>query len=211
MGTHRSVLAGAALLVLLGAARPAVAQLHGTTTVGVGISTIRPSAAELTTTARVRPYIARVPPRGWGVAMALNWFEADVSGEFVSVDGQLGTVRIRPLMLGLGYTWVGGRLGISPSVIAGPALNTLDIDEAFEDRFSVGGTKRDAEIGTISLAVRPGVRVTYAIGPRLGVTAFGGYLRNRPTFTIRTPAGDVESRWTADGIVLNAGVVVSLF
>ena len=211
MGTHRTVTTGAAVLCLLLSAAPVVAQLRGTTTVGVGISTFRPSAPELTTRAKVRPYLGRVPARGWGVAMALNWFEADVSGEFVSVDGRLGVVRIRPLMLGLGYTWVGGPLGISPSLITGPALNTLDVDEAFEDRFAVTGTKREAEIGTISLAVRPGVTVTYAIGPRLGVTAFGGYLRNRPTFPLRTPGGDVATRWTADGIVLNAGVVLSLF
>ena len=164
----------------------------------------------MSTTAKVRPYFGRVPARGWGVAMALNWFEADVAGAFVNVDGRLGTVRIRPLMIGLGYTWVGGRLGISPSVIAGPALNTLDIEEALEDRFSVTGT-RLGDRGTISLAIRPGARITFALGPRLGVTAFGGYLRNRPTFTLRTPEGDVKTRWSAGGVVLNAGVVVSLF
>lgn len=199
------------LAALLLTATPAFGQLHGSVTAGIGISSIRPSAPELSTTAKVRPSLGRVPSRGWGLALALNWFEADVDGGFAGAAGKLGTVKIRPLMLGAGYTWVTGRLAVSPSVVAGPALNTLDIAAAFEERFTLVGSDFEAEVGTISLAVRPGVSATVALAPRLGLTGFGGYLFNRPAFTLRTPHGDIATRWSAGGLALNAGLIVALF
>ena len=208
---HFSARVPAPCLILILGATPAFAQLQGRATVGVGVSTIRPSASELTTRVKVRPSLGRVPAHGWGMALALNWFEADVAGDFVNLEGRLGTVTIRPLMIGIGYTWVNGRVAISPSIVAGPALNTLQIEEGLEQRFTVGGGKRKADIGILSAAVRPGVSATYALTRRLGVTAFGGYLFNHPTFTLQTPEGEVQTRWSAGGVALNAGVVVALF
>lgn len=200
-----------AFLILLLIATPAFAQLEGSLTVGVGISTIRPSAPELSTRAKVRPSFGRVPSRGWGATLALNWFEADVAGDFIGVDGRLGTVTIRPLMLGVGYTWLAGRMGISPSVLAGPALNTLDIDDDLEGHVETVGSRFEANAGTVSVAVRSGVSVTYAVTPRVGLTAFGGYLYNRPSFTLRTSGGETQTRWSAGGAIFSAGLVVSFF
>lgn len=196
------------LLILLVAAAPAAAQLRGTTAVGIGVGTIRPAAPELTTRVRVRPLIRRVPSRGLGMAMALNWFEADVSGEIAGVNGRLGSVAIRPLMFGIGYTFVRGRIGITPSVVAGPALNTLDIDDE-QEQVALGGGGFEERAGTISVASRLGASVTLAIAPRLGLTGFGGYFFNRPTFTLQTPSGERTSTWNTGGVLLSAGAVIS--
>ncbi|HJR60808.1 MAG TPA: hypothetical protein VJ813_15470 [Vicinamibacterales bacterium] len=201
----------AAVLVLLVIATPASAQLRGSFTVGAAITTIRPSAAELTTKVKIRPTVGRVPARGWGLALAFNWFDADVAGDFVNAAGRLGQVRIRPAMAGAGYTHVHGRLGVTPSVVAGPALNTLVLDPRWQDQFEVVGSRFERRAGTLSLALRPGVSATYAFTPRFGATAFSGYVFNRPAFRISTPNGDVRTRWTTDGFVLSTGVVVSLF
>lgn len=196
--------------VLWGSVNPVFAQLQGTTTLGIGVSTIRPDAPELSTRMKVRPAIGRVPSRGLGLVVALNWFDADLSGEIVNSSGSLGSLAIRPLMLGLGYTYVNGRIGISPSIVAGGALNTLDIHDDRPD-VAVTGTSIEEHVGSISRVVRPAVGVTLALAPRLGVTASAGYLFNRPHFTLRTPAGERRIQLNAGGVVLSAGAVISLF
>jgi hypothetical protein len=200
-----------ATVLLLASAVPADAQLKGAFGVGLGISTVRPRAPELKTVARVRPLVRRVPSHGWGVAMALNWFDADVDASILGASGRLGRMEIRPLMFGVGYTAVRGKVGISPSFVAGPALNTVTVVSGWQDTFTVAGTNFEENVGSISLAARPGVGLTYAIAPRFGAFAFGGYLVNRPAVRFRTPSGEQRVKFRADGFVLNAGLIVSLF
>jgi hypothetical protein len=197
------------LVAGLMSAATAAAQMKGAVGVGITAGAVIPAAPELVTVTRLRPTLCRVPTRGWGFEFALSWFDADVHGRFVGVEDRLGKVAIRPLMFGIGYTAVHGRLAISPSIVAGPALTTLSIDDRWKNHFAVRGSAFEERIGTVSGAVRPGVGATYAIASHLGLTAFGGYLFNRPVFTVSTPSGDVRTRWTTDGVVLNAGVVVT--
>ena len=205
---NRLLLAG---VLLLASAIPADAQLKGTFGVGVGVSTVRPRAPELKTAVRVRPVVRRVPSEGWGLAVALNWFTADVDASVLGATGSLGRIEIRPLMFGVGYTAVRGKLGISPSFVAGPALGTVTVEDPWQDTFAVAGSNFEADVGSIGLAARPGVGLTYALAPRVGATAFGGYLINRTSVTFRTPSGEQRVRFRGDGFVLNAGVIVSLF
>ena len=199
------------IVVILASAAPVHAQMSGTVGVGAGITLVRPRSPELSTAARVRPNLRRMPSRGWGLAVALNWFDADVDAGTAGASGRLGRLAVRPLMLGIGFTAVRGRFGIAPSLVAGPALNTLVVDDRWEGVFSPAGTRFEQRVGTVSVALRPGVSATYAIAPRFGVTGFAGYLVNRPGITMSTPAGPRRLTWNTDGVVLNAGVLVSLF
>ena len=52
------------------------------------------------------------PRPGWGPAFGLSWFR---SGIRVPVDGSsrtIGTLRVRPIMGGIGYTWVRGHTSV---------------------------------------------------------------------------------------------------
>lgn len=200
-----------AVLLCCASATPAYAQLRGKFAVGVSVTTLKPEASELSTKVRIVPTVSRVPSKGWGIALGLNWFEADVDGGFVNLDDRLAKVNVRPLMAGVGYTAVRGRLSVTPSLIAGPSLNTLKIDDEWTDQFAVGGDDFDTKANVYSVAVRPGMSVTYAVAPRLGLTAFGGYLFNRPEFKVLTPTGETRTRWKTDGVALSAGVVVPIY
>jgi hypothetical protein len=122
-----------------------------------------------------------------------------------------GRIVLRPVMLGLAYTDVRGRLAVSPSLVAGPALATLDIDATLEDRYAVEGNGFERHVGRLAPAVRAGVNATFALAPRLALSGFGGYLWSRPSFTLSTPAGVVRRHIRADAAILDVGVVVSLF
>jgi hypothetical protein len=109
-------------------------------------------------------------------------------------------------MGGVGYTFVTNRLYTTLSVVAGPSWNTLKLSGPLRDRFGV-----DEDHDAWSFAVRPGVGVTYALTSRFGLTGFGGFLVNRPNFSVDTASGEIEKKFTADAFALSAGVVFTFF
>jgi len=187
-------------------AAPASAQLKGNIAVGVSVAKVKTDASELASDVSVGPTVTRLPTEGWGFAFALNWFGADVDGSVTGVDGNLGRVATRPLMVGVGYTILKGKWAFAPSVVAGPSFNKMRIDDRWDDTFDV---EDDSFFGNTTFAVRPGVNATYALTSRFGLTGFGGYFVNRPEFTINTPTGPVETKWKGDGFVLSSGVIVT--
>lgn len=185
--------------------------MKGSVGVAVTIGRVQPASDHLSGRTRVRPSLRRLPAQGFGAAVAFNWFDAEIDESFARTDVPFGRLVLRPVMAGVAFTAVRGRLAIAPSLVAGPALATLDIAERLEDRFAVEGSGFERQAGRIAAAVRAGVSGTYALAPRLGVTAFGGYLWSRPSFTLSTPAGLLRRSIRADSVVLDVGVVVSLF
>jgi outer membrane protein W len=211
MDTYRMKRLWILCVVLCWFSAPAYAQREGKVAVGVSATSVRPADEDVRPTVGVGLTVGRVPKAGWGITAALNWFESDLEGDFAGIDGTIGTLRVRPLMGGVSYTLMSGRLATSFSVVGGPAFNRMRLSDAVRDRIGVVADDVDDEAGKISVAVRPGVNVSYAIKPRIAVTGFGGYLFNRPEFTFRTAAGEIRNGWKADALVLSAGVSLSLF
>jgi hypothetical protein len=171
---------------------------------------VQPRSDELTTKARVRPLVRLTPRRGWGLAGAFNWFDADLEGTLAGIDGPVGELRIRPLMGGVGYTAGSDRATVTFSVVGGPSWNRLQFDDDFRDRLTQAGVAVDTRYNDVSVAVRPGASVTWTLAPRLHLTGFGGYLIDRPAFDIPGIAED-DARWSADSVVLSVGIVFSIF
>ena len=186
-------------------------RIEGRVAAGVSVGRVEPAASMLSGRTRIRPSLRRLPARGFGAAFAFNWFDAEIDETFAPTEVPFGQLTIRPVMAGIGYTAVRGRIAITPSVVGGPALATLDIDDVLEDRFRLAGTSFETNVGRIAAAVRAGVNVTYAVAPRLAGSGFGGYLWSRPSFILTTPGGVVRRGVRADAAILEAGIVVSLF
>jgi hypothetical protein len=210
---HLVPLSVAAIALSIGPAfaQSAAGPLRGTVAAGVGIGRVQPASDQLSGRTRVRPSLRRVPAQGFGVAVAFNWFDAEIDETFLATEAPFGRLAIRPVMVGIGYTAVRRRLAISPSFVAGPALATLDVDDRLEDRFGPAGSTFERNVGRIAVAVRAGVSVTYALAPRLALAGFGGYLWTRPTFELTTPTGPLRKRLRADSAILDGGIIVSLF
>lgn len=196
-----TILAAAALV---GAVLPAHAQTEGRVSVGASVTFVRPSDTDVKPTVSVGPLVRLNPRKGWGFAGALNWFRADLENPS-GAGGAFARLRVRPLMAGVAYSIQKDRLITSFSVVAGPSFNHVE----FEDDFQSAGASIDVEN---SVAVRPGVGLTWTVAPRVAIVGFGGYMLNRPDTTYRNSAGvELRNRWRADSIVLSAGVVYSLF
>jgi hypothetical protein len=193
------------ILLLFCYAVPAHAQRPGKFTVGVAATSIRPADDDVRPTVGVGVTVARVPRPGWGMTGALNWFESDIEGAFIDIGDTIGRLEVRPLMGGVSYTIMQGRLATGFSMVAGPSFNRVWISDEVRDRLDV------SDRNDVSIAVRPGVNLSYAVQPRVAITGFGGYLFNRPHFRFRTSAGEIRNAWKADAVVLSAGVAVALF
>ncbi len=185
---------------------PALAQTKGR--VGVGVSTtINVTPDDGVGTGKGVGVLLRLNPKaGWGPAGAFNWFEADLSNPAAASGDDFATLRIRPLMGGVSYNVVNGPLLTSFSIVGGPSFNRARFQDGFV-RSSVAAIDADN-----SLAIRPGVGVTYTLRPRVALVGFGGYMINRPGIVYRDSAGtEFRDQWKADAVVLSVGVVYSLF
>jgi len=195
--------------LLLCSATSAAAQTEGRVSVGGSVTYVKPTDSEVQDLIGGGPLVRLNPKKGWGPAGALNWFRADLDNPS-GAGGPFARLRVRPLMAGIAYTIGNQPALVSFSVVAGPSFNKLSFEDDFLDTLPPGPQPSvDAET---SVAVRPGVGLTYTVAPRVAIVGFGGYMINRPDVVYRDTAGqEFRNRWKADSIVLSVGAVYSLF
>jgi hypothetical protein len=191
-------------IALLGAVSPAFAQTEGRVSVGASVTFNGTTDDDVDSVIGVGPLVRLNPHKGWGPAGALNWYRADLLNP-AGGDGDFARLRVRPLMGGVSYTVGNETVLTSFSIVAGPSFNRAK----FRDYTPAAGETIDAET---SVAVRPGVGITWTVAPRAAVVGFAGYMINRPDVLYRNAAGqEIRDQWKADSVVLSVGVVYSLF
>ena len=85
------------------------------------------------------------------------------------------------------------------SIVGGPSFNKAEFEDGF---VRTGLADIDAEN---SIAVRPGVGLTFTVAPRVAIIGYGGYLINRPDIVYRDSAGtEFRNRWKADAVVISS-------
>ena len=73
------------------------------------------------------------PAPGFGPTIGLGWYQGDLTLSSVSGDVEVGTLRVRPVMAGVGYTWVKGRAAIGVSINAGISFNSIQLNDQYPD------------------------------------------------------------------------------
>jgi hypothetical protein len=149
------------------------------------------------------------PAAGLGPSIGFGWYQADLTLSGVSGDVAVGRLRVRPLMAGLGYTWVTGRVATGVSMNAGVSFNSIRLDDQYRTFFGPG-----AEIhadASNSFAARPQVRVEYAVARKVGVYSSAGYFFTEFDNVIETPIGRFENEWDASSFSIFVGVMVYPF
>lgn len=196
-----------ATLVLFSAI-PAAAQTKGRISVGGTVTFIQPTDSEVGSLVGFGGLVRLNPKKGWGVAGGLSWFRADIDNP--ATGDPFAKLRVRPLMGGVSYTIGEQPVLVSFSIVAGPSFNDLDFDDDFLNTLPAG-PRPDLDIKN-SLAVRPGVGVTWTVAERVAIIGFAGYSYNRPDVVYRDVTGrEYRNQWKADAILLSVGAVYSLF
>jgi hypothetical protein len=150
---------------------------------------------------------------GWGWQNSIfSWSDTGVEGSIGPSTVDLGNLRVRPIMVGYGYTWVRGRTAITADLVGGYSFNSFKMDTAAVQEYSRrrGAFGVEAE-GTNAFALKPEVQVWYDINSRFGLKLNGGYLIERPSVVITSSLGEDVRPVRADTFIITAGLVYSLF
>jgi len=149
------------------------------------------------------------PEPGLGPTLGFGWYQADLTLPAVSDDREVGRLRVRPLMAGVSYTWVHGRVATSVSLNLGISFNSIRVDDQYPSFFGPGSQVTvDADN---SFCVRPQLRVEYSVAPKFGVFSSAGYFFTEFDNVIETPVGRFENEWDASSFNLFVGVMVYPF
>jgi hypothetical protein len=146
------------------------------------------------------------PQPGLAPTIGFGWYRADLTLAGVSGDREVGQLRVRPLMAGISYTIVTGRIATGLSLNAGISFNSIKLDDAY--RTSFGPNAAVQVDASNSFAMRPQVRVEYSLAPKVGLFSSLGYFYTEFDNVIETPAGRFENQWDASSVNLFFGVMV---
>jgi hypothetical protein len=200
----------ATVLLCACAAVPVEAQTKGRVSAGGSVSFLQPTDSEVGSFVGVGALVRLNPKKGWGLAGGLSWFRAEIDNPS-GADDEFARLRVRPLMVGVAHTIGEQPMLVSFSIVAGPSFNDLDFDDDFVRGLPAGARTPELDIDT-SVAIRPGVNVTFTLAPRVALIGFGGYMFNQPDVIYRDSSGqEFRNRWNANAIVFSVGAVYSLF
>jgi hypothetical protein len=145
------------------------------------------------------------PKEGWALSAGFGWF----GGDLLLGDRDVGNVRVKPLMAGVAYTWIHGRMATSVALNAGVSFNSADIDNQYRQSFGPG-TDLDLDMKN-SFCVRPSVEVEYALTPKFAFTGWAGFFATRIDSTLDTPVGRFEDEWNPSAFTFSVGAIVYPF
>jgi hypothetical protein len=150
------------------------------------------------------------PAPGLGPTLGFGWYQGDLTLSGTGdVDVDVGRLRVRPLMAGIGYTWVKGRVATGVSINAGISFNSIRLNDRYRAFFGQGTEIRvDA---SNSFAVRPQLRVEYTVARKVGVYSSAGYFFTEFDNVIETPMGRFENEWDASSFNIFVGAMVYPF
>ena len=170
---------------------------------GASVRVTRPSEATLGGALAVGPLLRLRPRNGMGPAIAFNWTNTEIETGPTGRPG-LAAIQLRPVMAGVEYGVVRGRLAVGASAVGGYSFNRLGVDTAR------AGPGRAIAVGN-GFVWRPGAVLWADVTPRVGVNVFGGYLFARPKVTFASDASIATERVNAGSVVVSVGVAYWIF
>jgi hypothetical protein len=147
----------------------------------------------------------------WGWAYSFfGWFDTDLQQSSLASATSLGRLRVRPIMLGYGYTWIRGRAAVTADLVGGFALNSFRIDPSVVADYQQRGASNIRGEATNTFVVKPELTVWYDLNRRIGIKLNGGYLVSRPSVTVASTLGRDTRSIRADTFLITFGVVYSI-
>ena len=140
-----------------------------------------------------------------GLSPAVSFRGGEVALESAGgTQTALAAVRLRPVMAGMNYSLVSGRVTFVAGVVAGYSFNSLSVETAR------AGPGRAIAVAN-SFAVQPKLDVWFDVTRRIGLTLGAGYLVSRPKVTFASDASVSTERIRINTAVLSAGLAYWIF
>jgi hypothetical protein len=177
--------------------------------IGASVGTFFTSDDDVNTALGAGVNVGLAPQNGLGGTLGLGWYQTDLTLSGVSGDREVGRLRVRPLLAGVAYTWVNGRVATAASISAGISFNSIRLNDEYRTFFGPGTEVRvDA---SNSFALRPQLRVEYTVAKKIGVYSTVGYFFTEFDNVIETPIGRFENEWDASSFNISVGARVYPF
>ena len=148
---------------------------------------------------------------GWGPTFGLDWHSTDFDETLGGLDAPLGSLRMRALLAGFGYTHHLGRFSASANVSGGYAFNHFTVARDAFPTFARTGVSLVGVHVDNSGVLKPNVAVWYDVLRHVGVGLSAAYLVARPQETITTASGIQEQHLKTDAFELTAGVTFGVW
>ena len=168
--------------------------------VGASVGWVAPTDGDVKAGTVLGVQFGVAPKRGWALTAGFGWYGADLFLETRTGDRQIGSLDFRPIMGGLGYTWVIGRVATSVALNAGVSFNSTKLSDEFLTQFP-GST----------LDMKHSFVVQYALHPKFALNAWAGYAYTEIDSTLTTSEGRVEDEWDASNFSVSFGFMVYPF
>ncbi|HEY1913247.1 MAG TPA: hypothetical protein VGG73_20140 [Vicinamibacterales bacterium] len=149
---------------------------------------------------------------GWGFHWGLNWYSVDIERAVGGSVVELGSLHVRPVMAGYGYTYILHHITISADALAGFAFNSIDLDAgaiaAYNDRL---GVQRAYSVASNTFVLKPEIGMWHNVNRKIGLNINFGYMFARPEVSVISSTGTETRTARADQFILKGGVVYSIF
>lgn len=200
-------------LLVAGGPADANAQSDGFIAVG-GAVVARASQQADVQDAHGPAFVVRLGPRGegWGPRFGFNWYSTRLDRALSGEALPFGSLRVRPLLVGYGYTLRRGATRVSFNMKAGYALTSFRLQPVFStaSRSALGTGPIRADPSNV-IVLKPEVDTWIDLSRKLGLNINAGYLRARPTLELTTEGGFERQRVRADMFLFQVGVAYSIF
>ena len=151
----------------------------------------------------IRPVFRFRSSTGFGPAVSFRGVEVapDAAG---GAQPALAALRLRPIMAGMEYSLVSGRVTFGAGILGGYSFNRLNVDTA-----RAGASRAIAAAN--SFVIQPQVDAWFDITQRVGLTLQVGYLVSRPKVTFLNDDIVTTERIPVNAVVLSAGLAYWIF
>ena len=174
----------------------------GLLAVGASVAWSNPWSASLKDRLALGPLIKLGSAAGFGPAIGFDWYQAEVGAPEDSAETR---IRIKPIMGGVGYTWRGSRVSISPSIVAGYAFNSVSISGT-----TPAVTALAVDIGN-SFAWRVGASAWFDLTERVALNVSAGRLMTGLRLTVLEDGRLDRRDASGDTTILRAGLAYRIF
>jgi hypothetical protein len=148
---------------------------------------------------------------GWTKSIGFGWYETGLRTSVAGLETRVGSIHVRPIMFGYGYTVQRGRAAVEMKTLGGYSFNTISVDNQLRQNYlNAFDTWVSGNIHN-SWVVEPEASLWYDLTSRVGVNVSLGYMLNRPIVVLTTGSGPTPQRWNADMVVMSFGVVYGIF
>jgi hypothetical protein len=149
---------------------------------------------------------------GWGWRFGFNWYSTDIGARVVGSPVELGELRVRPIMVGYGYTYKVRRVAMSANLLGGYAFNKFSLGDHARAAYQVVTGNQPLSSGAQNtLVVFPELSMWRDINRRVGLNVSVGYMFARPEVSVETTAGMYRHSVRADTVRIKVGAVYSIF